>query len=61
MKEKIKVSRCEDADYILNNKKRYAIEYISIDENGYPIDFGIAYDYFDSEEKAEEFIIDYNY
>ena len=61
MKEKIKVSRCEDADYILDNEKRYAVEYISIDENGYPIDFGLDYDYFDSEEEAEEFITDYNY
>ena len=57
---KYKVARCIDADYILNNKNRYAVEYISIDENNYPIDFGIDFDYFDTEEEAEEFINDYN-
>ena len=57
---KYKVLRCIHADYILNNKYRYAVEYITIDENNYPIDFGIDFDYFDTEEDANEFIKNYN-
>jgi len=31
--KKFKVSRCEDSDYILDSKRRYGVEYISIDKD----------------------------
>jgi len=58
--KKFKVSRCEDSDYILDSKRRYGVEYISIDKDGNPIDFGMDYDYFNSELEAETFVKNYN-
>jgi hypothetical protein len=53
---KYKAIRCPDADYIIDNKKRYAVEYCSIDKDGNIIDHGIDYDSFESEEEAQEHI-----
>ena len=55
-----KATRCYDADYIIDNQKKYAVEYCSIDKEGNIIDHGIDYDSFESEEEAENHIKKYN-
>lgn len=54
-----RVSRCQSADYVIENKTRYAVEYISIDSDGYDIDHNVDFEYFDSEKELDEFV--YNY
>jgi hypothetical protein len=58
--KKYKAIRCQDADYILDNNKRYSIEYASIDEEGNIIDYGLDYESFSSEKEAENHIKKYN-
>jgi hypothetical protein len=55
-----KAIRNQDADYIIDNKKMYAVEYASIDKHENVIDYGIDYDSFESEEEAENHIKKYN-
>jgi hypothetical protein len=55
-----KAIRCQDADYFMDEKKMYSIEYASIDEYGNVIDYGIDFDSFESEEEAENHIKKYN-
>jgi len=55
-----KAIRCQDADYFMDNKKMYSIEYASIDEYENVIDYGLDYDSFESEEEAENHIKKYN-
>ena len=50
----------QDADYFMDNKKMYTIEYASIDEYGNVIDYGLDYDSFESKEEAENHIKKYN-
>jgi hypothetical protein len=57
---KYKATRCPDADYIIDNQKKYAVEYCSIDKDGNVIDHGIDYDSFESEEEAQEYIKKHN-
>jgi hypothetical protein len=56
MKKNYKLIRNSDADY----DEKYAVELILIDEYGYSIDYGIDYEYFDTEEQAEKRINNYN-
>ena len=58
--KKYRVSRCQCADYTIENKTRYAVEYISVDSSGYDIDHNIDFKYFDSEKELDEFINYYN-
>ncbi len=55
-----KAIRCQDADYFMDEKKMYSIEYASIDEYGNVIDYGLEFDSFESEEEAENHIKKYN-
>jgi hypothetical protein len=55
-----KAIRCQDADYFMDEKKMYSIEYTSIDEYGNVIDYGLDFDSFESEEEAENHIKKYN-
>jgi hypothetical protein len=55
-----KAIRCQDADYFMDEKKMYSIEYASIDEYGNVIDYGLDFDSFESEEEAENHIKKYN-
>jgi len=49
-----------DANYSINGKNFYAVEFYSVDQDGYAIDYGLDYSYFESEQEAIEFINNFN-
>jgi hypothetical protein len=49
-----------DANYSINGKNFYAVEFYSVDQDGYAIDYGLDYTYFESEQEAINYINNFN-
>ena len=51
--------RCESLDEAVNDKQRYCVKYART-ENNEAVEYGVDYEYFDTEKEADEYVKEYN-
>jgi len=51
--------RCESLDEAVNDKQRYCVKYART-KNNEAIEYGVDYEYFDTEKEADEYVKEYN-